>query len=137
MIDHPGSGFGGTFARGKVQQVKEKVRREAKSILVTRKGRASEHLEKIAQALKKTGQQLREQDLASVAWHAERAAENIERVSRLIRHKDVDELIAKTEDMTRRRPVLLLAGAFALGFLLARMAMASQTPPRQPAVEGI
>jgi hypothetical protein len=116
----PGSGpFAG--ARAGMDQAREKVQQQAKTMFASGKGRASANLHRVAQALRDTGRQLREQNYGSIAQYADKAADSVEQVSGYIQEKNVEELIEKAEDLTRRQPVLFLAGAFVTGLLLGRM----------------
>ena len=113
----------GSFAaaRAGMDQAREKVQKQAKSMFTSGKGRASETLTRVAQALRDTGRQLREQNYGSVAQYADKAAESVEQVSGYIQEKNVEELIERAEDMTRKQPVLFLTGAFLTGLLLGRL----------------
>jgi ElaB/YqjD/DUF883 family membrane-anchored ribosome-binding protein len=109
----------------KASQVAEQTRQQAKSRLATQKDQAAERLSPIEVALQETGQQLRDQGQDSVAQHAERAAEYIERFSGHLRESDVDGLIGEAEDFARSKPALFLGGAAALGFFGTRFLKSS------------
>jgi hypothetical protein len=115
-----------------VQQVKEtagqvagQVQEKAKSQIETQKDRAAEGISSMAQALRQTGQQLRDQDQTPVAQYADTAADQIERVSNFLRERDLNDIVVEVERFARRQPALFLGGAFALGLLGARFIKSS------------
>ncbi len=112
-------------ARHQASRLGEQAWWQAKSQVGTRQQRAAQQLDSVAQALRHTGQQLREQDNASFGEYADRAAEQVERVSGYLREKDPDQLISEAENLARRQPALFLGGAFALGLLGARFLKSS------------
>jgi len=111
----------GGNGRSTMDQAKAKVQEKAKSIFSDGKGQLSDSLGGIAQAFRYTSEQLRNQNYASIASYSDQAAEGIERISGYLQNKNVDELLNEAENMARKQPVLLLAGSFAFGFVLARV----------------
>jgi hypothetical protein len=93
---------------------------QVKSQLANQKHDASQRMVPIQSALRETGQQLRKQGQGSVAQYADKAADQVERVSGYLRETDVDEMVAEARGFARRRPAVFLGGAVALGFLATR-----------------
>ena len=118
-------------AKRKTGQLVEQATEQAKPRLESQKERAAGSLSTTAQALRQTGQQLREQEEGPVAQFAERAAEQVERVAGYLREKDITQLVSEVEDFARRQPALFLGGAFALGLLSARFLKSSGQQARQ------
>jgi len=86
----------------------------------------------VAQALRQTGQHLREEgSQPTLAQYADRGAEQIERVSGHMRQRDASDLIAEVEGFARRQPMVFAGGAFALGMLAVRFLRSSGQSPRQ------
>jgi ElaB/YqjD/DUF883 family membrane-anchored ribosome-binding protein len=109
----------------KAGQVMDQARDQVKSQLTGQKDRATDGLGTIAEALRRTGDQLRTQDQAMVGRYAEQAAEAVEGFSEYLREKDVDDLVREVESFARRQPAVFLGSAFALGFLAARFLKSS------------
>ena len=112
-------------AKEKAGELTEQAKEQATSRLEGQKGLAVERLGTLAQAVRQTGQQLREQDKAGFAQYAESTADQIERFSGYLRERDVNQLISETESFARRQGPLFLAGAFALGLLGGRFLKSS------------
>jgi len=51
---------------------------------------------------------------------AERAARQMDRAARYVRHSELREVVRDLEELARRRPAVLVGGSFATGVLLAR-----------------
>ena len=107
-------------------QAREQVRSRADAQL----DRAAQGLDAMAQALRQTGQQLREQNQNGLAPQAvDVAADQVERLASYLHSHDVGQLVSQVEDVARRQPALFLGGAFALGLLGARF-LKSSVPRR-------
>ena len=106
-------------------QLMDQAKEQAKPALQSQKERAAGTLGTTADALRKTGQHLREQDQDNVAQYIEQAAERVERFGSYLRGRQVDELVADAERFARRQPGLFIGGAFALGLVAARFLKSS------------
>jgi hypothetical protein len=86
--------------------------------------KAGDSLDQVAQAVRQTGDQLREQQpqLANVATTA---ADQVQQVAQRLRNSQPDELIRDVESLARRQPVIFLGGAVLLGMAAARLLKAS------------
>jgi hypothetical protein len=107
---------------GIVNKAKERVAAQ----LSTQKGRATDGLDTITQAVRHTTQQLRAEDHGAVAEYIDKAAEQLERLSHRLRDKDVNELLHDARELARRQPAVFIGGSFALGLLAARFIKSSQ-----------
>ncbi len=63
---------------------------------------------------------------SSYAQYADRAADQIQRVSGYLGGRDISQIADEAEDWARREPVLALGGAFVLGVLAARFIKSSR-----------
>jgi len=115
--------------RQTASQLADQAKQQVRDKLATQKDRASEGLGSIAQALQQTGEQLSQQDQGTVGQYAHTVADQIERFSTYLRDKNVDQLLGEAENLARRQPGVFIGGAFALGFLAARL-LKSSSPPR-------
>jgi hypothetical protein len=112
-------------AQQKAGQAVGQAQERAKTELDQQKGRAAEGLGSVAQALRTTGQQMRNQEYDAVAQYAEKIADQVDYFSRRLRDKDVDEIVSDVEDFARQQPALFVGGALALGFLVSRFVKSS------------
>lgn len=103
-------------------QAQEKV----KSALEGQKGKRLEELSGIADAVRQTGQTLRDQQKEGIAHYAERAADQIERVVDYVDARDVGELLNDAERFARRHPEAFIGGAFMLGLMAGRFLKSSR-----------
>lgn len=106
----------------------ERFAQEAKetgmSLLDSQKRAAADSLDGWAQALRRTAEQL-SQDDSTAATITQRAAEGLADFSGSLRNRDISSIITQAQDFARRRPALFLGGALATGLLLARFLKSS------------
>jgi hypothetical protein len=104
----------------------ETVKQRATAQLDSQKERATDGLTAVAQAVRTTTQQLRNEHHDVVAQYVERAADQIERFSNALRQKHLNELVDDAQRLARRQPALFIGGSFALGLLAARFLKSSR-----------
>jgi len=107
--------------------IADRVKERASAQLNTQKDRATEGLGTMAQAIRQPAQQLRDQHHETVAGYVEQAADQIDKLSRGLKNKDVGELVNDAQRLARRRPALFVGSAFAVGLVGARFLKSS--PP--------
>jgi hypothetical protein len=112
---------GNTHSGGIVERVRERAAAE----LSTQKDRAFDGLGTVAQAVRHSTQQLRDQQHGTLATYVEQAADQLERVARQLREKDVGELMEDAQRLARRQPAVFIGSAFALGLVGARFLKSS------------
>jgi hypothetical protein len=115
---------------GVVNTIKDRAAAQINS----QKDRATDRLGTMAQAVRQSTQQLREQHHETVASYVEQAADHIERLSQRLRQKDVGTLLADAQQLARRQPALFVGSAFALGVIVARFLKSS--PPIEQSYGG-
>jgi hypothetical protein len=102
-----------------------KVQEQAGSQLSRQKESAANDLTQVVDAVRKFGQSLSSQEGGPIARYAaeygDKAAQSLERLSTYIREQDPKQLLNDVQNFGRRRPALLLGGAFLLGFAGARL----------------
>jgi len=116
-------------ARQAVSQVADKAAETVKSQLETQKERATGGLQEMAQALRETGESLRQRNQGAIGQYAESGAELVENFSGYFRDRNVQQIVGDVEEFGRRQATLFLGGAFALGFMLSRF-LKSSSPYR-------
>jgi hypothetical protein len=103
----------------------EKVRHQASERLVDQKNRAIGGLDTIAEAIRGTGRQLREQEHAAVAGYVETAADELQRFSQALQQKEIGEIVEDVQRFGRTRPALFVGLAFGAGLAGARFLKSS------------
>lgn len=104
-------------------QAKEQVSSELES----RKGKAVETIETVAESIRGTGEKLKGGPLADVA---ERAADRIEQMAEQFKGKTAGDMVRVVERFARREPALFLAAALAVGLIGGRFLKSSGPPAR-------
>jgi hypothetical protein len=112
-------------AKKQASVLTEQAKTEAKSSLQSQKEMAAQELHGVAQALRQTSNNLREQDQTMFAQYSNQVANRVERASTYLEEHDLDELMHEAEDFARRQPELFIGGAFTLGLLAARFLKSS------------
>jgi hypothetical protein len=129
----------GSAARDQVRQAKDKVvdqarttlrdaRERAGSTLSQGRRQAADQIGGIGSAFRRTSETLRQEDQARFADVADNVARQIDRVADYLRDSDGRAIARDLENLARRQPALVFAGAFALGVVAARF-LKSSTPP--------
>jgi hypothetical protein len=119
----------GQEGNGRDIGIVERVRERAGAQLATQKDKATDGLGTIAQAFKRTTQELREQRHDTLAEYVERAADELERLSAGIKNRDIGAMFRDAQNMARRQPAIFVGSAFAIGLLAARF-LKSSAPDR-------
>jgi hypothetical protein len=98
----------------------DKLRSGATTQLNNQKDRATDGLGSMVQAVRNSTQQLREQNHDTIAGYVEQAADQIDKLSRTLRDKDIGQLMGEVQRFSKRQPAAFIGGAFALGLIAAR-----------------
>jgi hypothetical protein len=136
QVGEAGAGTG-IAAREQIRQARDKVVDQAKSTfrdardragssLAQGRRQAAEQLGGIGSAFHRTGEQLRGEDQARFADLADSVGRQIDRTADYLRDSDGRAIARDLENLARRRPALVFAGAFALGLLAARFLKSSE-----------
>ncbi len=113
-------------ARQKTGELAQQAQETAKTTLHQQKGQVAGTVDSVAQALRQTGQNLRQSgDQAGLGSLANQAADRLSQFSDDLQNKSVDEIYGDVQDFARRDPQLFLGGAVVLGLLAARFLKAS------------
>jgi hypothetical protein len=100
------------------------IREQATSRLSVQKDRAADELATVVEAVKQTGQHLREKN-SVLSGYADSAAAQLDRWASAVRGNDVSALVDQLKTFARKRPALFLGGGVALGAVAARMLKSS------------
>src|SRR4051812_16282715 len=105
------------------------ARDQVSQLVTRRKDQTADRLGSLAGALRDTAHKLQEQDAEGFGQYADRAAEQLERLSSYLKDHELRGLMRDTETFARRRPDLFLGGTFLAGLALARF-LKSSAPER-------
>ncbi len=112
-------------AQDQTAQFVGQAKQQAQTLLGDQKDRAVDVLGNISQAVRSTGEQLRQNDQGMIAQYTDKIADRVEGFSSNMGSKDVQELVADLERFARTQPLAFLGGAFALGLMAARFLKSS------------
>jgi hypothetical protein len=105
--------------------VMDRVREGATSQLSSQKDRAMDGLAGLARAVRQSTQSFRDIQQDTVAEYVERAGHRIEQLSVRLRERDATELLQDAQRFARRRPLVFIGTAFALGVVATRFLKSS------------
>ena len=125
-------------AKGAVQGAAEQAQQKAGEATAGARARAREEIDRrtsavgeqassMADALRQTATQLRDQGQDGQARLADGAAQHVQRMGTYLRDRDADTLLRDIEDLGRRQPLAIAAGGLAVGLLAARFLKASSS----------
>ena len=114
-------GGDGRQASRLIDQVKDK----ATSQINAQKDRATAGIGSVADAVRQTSQQLRQNQHDAVAEVIESAAAQLERFSDHLRNRSLDQLVDDAQRLARQQPAIFIGTSFAAGLVVARFMKAS------------
>ena len=103
----------------------DKLRNGATSQLGAQKDRATEGVSSVAQAVRQSTQQLRDNKHETIAQYMEQAVDRVEQFADQLKEKDVNELMRDAQQFARRNPALFVGAAFGVGVVAARFLKSS------------
>jgi len=114
-------------------EIVSKVQEKAGSQINRQKETAATEISQVANAVRKIRESLPAEESGALARFAadygDKAANSLEQLSNYIREQDPKQLLNDVQSFGRRRPALLLGGAFLLGFAGARLIKSSMNAP--------
>lgn len=116
-------------ARERTSEVMSRAGDRARTQFESQKTRAAHSLSAVAEALRDSGQQLRDRNEAGVAPVMDRAADGVDRLSSFLNSRNVDDMMRDVQTFARRRPEVFLGAFFTLGVLAARFMKAGRHEP--------
>jgi ElaB/YqjD/DUF883 family membrane-anchored ribosome-binding protein len=111
--------------REQAEEVRGRAGERVRSELDTRSTDAGGQLRTTAGAMRRTGEQLREEGSDTPARVVDAVAERAERLGSYLEQADADRMLRDVEAFARRQPWLAAAGGFVLGLLGSRFLKAS------------
>lgn len=102
------------------------LRQQITGQVTVQQDRAVDTLEHVALLLHQAGEHARKEDKVGISDYADRAAEQLERFSKMIGDREPDQLLSETKELAQRQPALFVGGALVAGFLGARFLRSSE-----------
>jgi hypothetical protein len=102
----------------------------AVSLANEQKHRAAQQVDRLAHATRSAARSLERSESPAAAHVVDRVGEQIESLSHALRERRWGELIGDLEEVARRRPLLFIAAAIAVGFISGRFLSISGEPYR-------
>jgi len=112
-------------AKQAVSESLSDVKGQMQSTFDAQKNQAAGRLGSVATALRKTSEQLNQQNEPTFASYTQSAADQIENLSTMLQNKDLNGLVNEVQDFARRQPELFIAGSLAAGLLIGRFLKSS------------
>lgn len=103
----------------------DRLRDGAASQLGTQKNRATDGVTSVAQAVRQSTQQLRDNRHETIAQYVDQAVDGVERFANRLKEKDVNELVREAQQFARRNPAVFVGTAFGIGVVAARFLKSS------------
>jgi hypothetical protein len=117
-------------AKDQAMDMANQARDHVQELVGQQKDQAAERLGSLAEALREAGRKLNEGEKAGdFGQYADRAAQQVQRLSTYLRDNDLRGFIRDTESFARRRPEVFLGGTLIAGLMLARFLKASSPSP--------
>lgn len=107
------------------EAIAAEIRDTAEQVVDTQRAKVIRRVQNVADTLRDTATKFERQNIAPLAEYAERAAQEVEHWSARVRTKSLNDITADAAAVVRRQPVLFLAGAAGIGFLLGRFLKAT------------
>jgi hypothetical protein len=111
----------------KAQEIRGQAGVQLRKQVDTRSTHAGEQVASLAEALRRTGEQLRGEGKEGPAKVGDQVAERMERLGGYLRDSDADRIFGDVESVGRRQPWAFAAGALLLGFVASRFLKASSS----------
>ena len=111
----------------KAQEMKGQAGDRVRQELDTRSTQAGSQLQFTADAMRRTGKQLRDEEKEGPAKVIDMVAERAERLGNYMTGAKADQIVRDIEDFARRQPWLVAIGGTTIGFLASRFMKASST----------
>jgi ElaB/YqjD/DUF883 family membrane-anchored ribosome-binding protein len=109
------------------EQARGKTREQLNQQVDTRSTQAGEQVSAAADAMRRTGDQLRQEGKETPAKLMEQVAERGERLGSYLTESDGDRILRDVESFARRQPWLVAGGSVVLGFFASRFLKASSS----------
>jgi hypothetical protein len=107
--------------REQVGPIAEQVKEQASAMTQQQMASAADGLERAAGLVTAVGEQLRERQLGDLAHYTDLTVDQMQRAAAWLRTTTPEEIARNVEDLAKKQPELVFAGAVALGLLGLRL----------------
>jgi len=119
-------------ASAQTAELAGRATQQVNTLMTDQKKRAAERLGTLAGALREAARKLGNDELGGrVGQYAQRAADQVDSMSRYVRTAEVQSFVRDAGQFARRRPEVFIGGAFLTGLLAARFLKASGSHSRR------
>ena len=108
------------------RQLVQQAESQASSRIAEGKQQAASTLTSLASTLRRSGQQLRDEEELMAGDYVERAAAQIDRAAQFIENAELRDIVKNVETFARKNPGVFIGAAFAIGLAGARFLKSSQ-----------
>jgi hypothetical protein len=115
----------------RARRTADKARSQVRSLANAGREEVAQQIAGVARALRRAGDQMRDEEQGQIGHYGEMLGEQVERVATYLDQHDADDLVRDVESFARRRPMLFLGGCVALGFVVGRFFKASPPEARE------
>lgn len=114
-------------AKEQAKDMANQARDHVQTLVGQQKDQAADRLHSLADALREAGRKMNEgQQAGDFGQYADRAAQQVEKLSTYLRDSELRDFVRDTETFARRRPEVFLGGTLIAGLMLARFLKASR-----------
>ena len=114
-------------AKEQAQNVAGQAREQARTQIDERSTQAGEQVRSLADSMRRTGENLRNEGQENPAKVTEGVAERADRLGGYLVESDADRILGDVESFARRQPWALAAAGVAIGFIASRFVKASSS----------
>ena len=118
-------------AQQKAQQAGEEAKSKLRQEVDQRSQQVAEQVDSTAQAIRKAGEELRNQGKDQPADLLSKGAQKAEQLGQYLKESDSEQILIDIEDTARQKPQAALAAGVAVGFAFSRFLKASSAKRRQ------
>jgi len=104
------------------------LRARGEHLVEEQKIRAATEIANLGAAVRRAADKLHDQKSDRLAKYVDTAAQSLDGVARYVVENDLGDLVQEAERFARRRPALIVGGAFILGLAVGRFVKSAQPP---------
>ncbi len=104
------------------------LKARGQNLIEEQKIRAATEIANIGAAVRRAADKLHDQKSDRLAKYVDTAAKQLDGVAKYVVENDLSDLVQEAERFARRRPAVIVGGAFLLGLAVGRFVKAAQPP---------
>lgn len=115
-----------TLGKEGKEELLYEIKQQSRFMISEQKARFARELESIAKAFHEVAKKLQEDDRPLAAQYTDMTAQHVHRFSGYLQDREFSEILEDVGAVARRNPAILVGGALAAGFFLARFIAGSR-----------